>query len=193
MALDCCALHGVDRHPGARAQRGQPLRARLSIPVHLRCRGETLGLRRSMQVGRRAGAVAGTVAAQRRDGGTVSGELLEVPGPGMTPAAGLAASLEARVWAALAEINDPEMPVNLVDLGLIYGLEIGEGTVRLRLTFTAMGCPASDMIVGDIRERLLAEPGVGDVLIDVVWDPPWSAARLTPDGREALLAWGLSV
>ena len=105
----------------------------------------------------------------------------------------LAASLEMRVWAALAEINDPEMPVNLVDLGLIYGLEVREGTVRLRLTFTAMGCPASDMIVGDIRERLLAEPGVGDVVIDVVWDPPWSAARLTPDGRQALQAWGLAV
>jgi len=105
----------------------------------------------------------------------------------------LAASLEARVWAALAEIDDPEMPVNLVDLGLIYGLEVGEGTVRLRLTFTAMGCPASDMIVGDIRERLLAEPGIGDVVIDVVWDPPWSAARLTPDGRQALQAWGLAV
>ena len=104
-----------------------------------------------------------------------------------------ASSLEARVWAALAEINDPEMPVNLVDLGLIYGLEVREGTVRLRLTFTAMGCPASDMIVGDIRERLLAEPGVGDVVIDVVWDPPWSAARLTPDGRQALQAWGLAV
>ncbi len=105
----------------------------------------------------------------------------------------LAASLEMRVWAALAEINDPEMPVNLVDLGLIYGLEVRQGTVRLRLTFTAMGCPASDMIVGDIRERLLAEPGVGDVVIDVVWDPPWSAARLTPDGRQALQAWGLAV
>ena len=105
----------------------------------------------------------------------------------------LAASLEARVWAALAEINDPEMPVNLVDLGLVYGLEVGEGTVRLRLTFTAMGCPASDMIVADIRERLLAEPGVGDVVIDVVWDPPWSTARLTPDGRQALQAWGLAV
>ena len=111
----------------------------------------------------------------------------------MTPKASLPASLEARVWVALAEINDPEMPVNLVDLGLIYGLEVGEGTVRLRLTFTAMGCPASDMIVGDIRERLLAEPGVGDVVIDVVWDPPWSAARLTPDGRQALQAWGLAV
>ena len=56
----------------------------------------------------------------------------------MTPKGSLPASLEARVWAALAEINDPEMPVNLVDLGLIYGLEVGEGTVRLRLTFTAM-------------------------------------------------------
>jgi len=111
----------------------------------------------------------------------------------VTPKADVAASLEARVWAALAEINDPEMPINLVDLGLIYGLEVGEETVRLRLTFTAMGCPASDMIVSDIRERLLAEPGVADVVIEVVWDPPWSSARLTPGGRDALQAWGLSV
>lgn len=102
--------------------------------------------------------------------------------------------IEARVWSALREIDDPEMPVNLVDLGLIYGLEVdGENNVRLRLTFTAMGCPASDMIVGDIRERLLREPGVRDVAIDVVWNPPWSSARLTPAGRDALLAWGLSV
>ncbi len=101
--------------------------------------------------------------------------------------------LETRVWSALAEIDDPEMPINLVDLGLIYGVEVGEGTVRLRLTFTAMGCPATDMIMGDIRSRLLAEPGVDDVVIDVVWDPPWSSTRLTPDGREELRAWGLSV
>lgn len=104
-----------------------------------------------------------------------------------------AGPLEARIWSALAEINDPEMPINLVDLGLVYGLEVGEGTVRLRLTFTAMGCPATDMILGDIRERLLTEPGVDDVVIDVVWDPPWSSARLTPEGREALRAWGLSI
>lgn len=106
----------------------------------------------------------------------------------------VSADLGDRVWAALREIDDPEMPVNLVDLGLIYGLEIDDqSTVRLRLTFTAMGCPASDMIVGDIRERLLREPGVGDVTIDIVWNPPWSVTRLTPAGREALLAWGLSV
>lgn len=105
----------------------------------------------------------------------------------------IAADLEARVWSALSEIDDPEMPVNLVDLGLIYGLEVGEGRVDLRLTFTAMGCPASDLIVEDIRERLLREPGVRQVNIDVVWSPPWSSTKLTPAGREALLAWGLSV
>ncbi|HYY46378.1 MAG TPA: metal-sulfur cluster assembly factor [Candidatus Angelobacter sp.] len=101
--------------------------------------------------------------------------------------------LEARVWSALEEIDDPEMPVSLVDLGLIYGLEVGQGTVRLRLTFTAMGCPASEMIVDDIRERLLSEPGIDEVIIDVVWDPPWSSARLTAQGRENLQAWGLAV
>jgi metal-sulfur cluster biosynthetic enzyme len=106
---------------------------------------------------------------------------------------GTTAPLEARIWSALAEINDPEMPINLVDLGIVYGLEVGEGTVHLRLTFTAMGCPASDMILGDIRERLLAEPGVKAVVIDVVWDPPWSADRLTSEGRDTLRAWGLAV
>jgi phenylacetate-CoA oxygenase PaaJ subunit len=102
-------------------------------------------------------------------------------------------TLVPRLWSALAEIEDPEMPVSLVDLGLIYGLEAQEGTVTVRLTFTAMGCPATEMIIGDIRDRLLAEPGVEEVRVDVVWDPPWTAGRLTPAGREALIAWGLSV
>jgi metal-sulfur cluster biosynthetic enzyme len=102
-------------------------------------------------------------------------------------------SLQERIWSALAEIDDPEMPINLVDLGVIYGVALEDRTVRLRLTFTAMGCPASDMIIGDIRERLLAEPGVDAVAIDVVWDPPWSSSRMTSEGRETLRAWGLSV
>ena len=102
-------------------------------------------------------------------------------------------SLQQRVWSALAEIDDPEMPINLVDLGVIYGVALENRTVRVRLTFTAMGCPASDMIIGDIRERLLAEPGVDAVAIDVVWDPPWSSSRMTSEGRETLRSWGLSV
>ena len=104
-----------------------------------------------------------------------------------------AGPLEQRLWSALAEINDPEMPVNLVDLGLIYGLTVDGGRVCIRLTFTAMGCPATEMLMGDIRDRLLAEPGVDDVRLDVVWDPPWTAARLTAEGRDALRAWGLAV
>jgi len=98
-----------------------------------------------------------------------------------------------RLWAALAEVQDPEMPVNLVDLGVIYGIAEHDGVVDVDLTFTAMGCPASEFILDDVRERLLREEGVSDVRINVVWNPPWTAARMTQAGREALEAWGLAV
>jgi metal-sulfur cluster biosynthetic enzyme len=100
---------------------------------------------------------------------------------------------QERLWSALAQINDPEMPINLVDLGIVYGVALEDRMVRVRLTFTAMGCPASDMIIADIKERLLAEPDIDEVAIDIVWDPPWSSSRMTAEGREALRAWGLSV
>jgi len=99
-----------------------------------------------------------------------------------------------RLWAALREVQDPEMPINLVDLGVIYDIRQGdEGMVEVDLTFTAMGCPASDFILDDVRERLLREQGVNEVRINVVWDPPWTSARLTDQGREALEEWGLAV
>jgi len=98
-----------------------------------------------------------------------------------------------RLWAALAEVQDPEMPVNLVDLGVIYGIVEKDGVVDVDLTFTAMGCPASDFIVEDVRERLLHEAGVREVRVNVVWDPPWTVTRMTQDGRDALEAWGLAV
>jgi metal-sulfur cluster biosynthetic enzyme len=101
--------------------------------------------------------------------------------------------LEDRCWAALAEIQDPEMPINLVDLGLIYRVEVAGPLVKVELTFTAMGCPAYEMILDDVRQRLLAEPGVEEVIVQVVWDPPWSSERLTQDGRDALELWGLAV
>jgi phenylacetate-CoA oxygenase PaaJ subunit len=98
-----------------------------------------------------------------------------------------------RLWSALAEIQDPEMPINLVDLGVIYDVRQHGGVVEVDLTFTAMGCPASDFILDDVRERLMREAGVGEVRINVVWDPPWTAARMTEAGRDALEAWGLAV
>ncbi len=85
------------------------------------------------------------------------------------------------------------MPINIVDLGLVYGVRIDGGRVRVDLTFTAMGCPATDLLVTDIRDRLLAEPGVMSVELNVVWNPPWTSARLSPAGRETLIAWGLAV
>jgi len=99
----------------------------------------------------------------------------------------------ARLWAALAEVQDPEMPVNLVDLGVIYAVNERDGVVDVDLTFTAMGCPASDFILDDVRERLLREDGVREVRINVVWSPPWTASRITQAGRDALEAWGLAV
>ena len=97
------------------------------------------------------------------------------------------------LWQALAEVQDPEMPVNLVDLGLIYDVREQHGVVDVDLTFTAMGCPASEFILDDVRERLMREPGVNEVRVNVVWDPPWTTARMTDEGRDALEQWWLAV
>jgi len=98
-----------------------------------------------------------------------------------------------RLWAALHDVQDPEMPINLVDLGVIYGITEQNGVVDVDLTFTAMGCPASDFIVDDVRDRLLQEAGVEEVRVNVVWDPPWTTARMTEAGRDALEQCGLAV
>jgi metal-sulfur cluster biosynthetic enzyme len=96
------------------------------------------------------------------------------------------------LWAALREVRDPELPVSLVDLGLIYGLRRDGSTVHVDLTFTATACPCMDFIREDVRDRLMAEPDVEAVEINVVWDPPWSVERMTPEGREALRRCGVA-
>ena len=98
-----------------------------------------------------------------------------------------------RLLDALRDVQDPEMPVNIVDLGIVYAVRELDGRVSVDLTFTAMGCPAAEFILEDVRERLLSEPEVLEVAVNVVWDPPWTAARMTQAGREALEMWGLAV
>jgi len=98
-----------------------------------------------------------------------------------------------RVLSALAEVTDPEWPVSIVDMGLVYGVAVEAGTVTLTLTFTATACPCMEMIQDDIRERLLRIPGVRDVAIAVSWDPPWTKDRLSERGRQALRRCGVSV
>ncbi len=103
----------------------------------------------------------------------------------------LAGPDERPLWAALEEVTDPEFPVSVVDMGLIYGLRREAAAVRVELTFTAMGCPCMDFIVHDIRARLLREPDVEQVEIAIVWDPPWTKSRLTEKGRERLRRVGV--
>lgn len=103
--------------------------------------------------------------------------------------------VEQRLWDALREVEDPELPVSLVDLGLVVslGYQPERKAAHVQLTFTAMGCPAIPMIQEDVRERLLREPEVESVDIEVVWSPAWSSERVSPLGRERLRAVGIAL
>jgi metal-sulfur cluster biosynthetic enzyme len=102
-------------------------------------------------------------------------------------------AVEARLWAALQEVEDPEIPVSVVGLGLIVALDYvaEDRAVQLALTFTSMGCPATEFIESDIRERLLREPDVDEVRIEVVWDPVWTRARIREDARARMRSLGI--
>ena len=101
--------------------------------------------------------------------------------------------VEARLWRALQEVEDPEIPISVVGMGLIVSLayRVRARAVDLELTFTAMGCPAMDFIQDDIRERLLAEPGIDEVRIEVVWDPVWTRSRIREDARATMRGLGI--
>jgi metal-sulfur cluster biosynthetic enzyme len=96
-----------------------------------------------------------------------------------------------RLWAALREVEDPEIPVSVVDMGLIVSLAFADAVVRLVITYAAMGCPAMDMIQDDIRRRLLREPGVDRVDIEVTWEPAWTRKRLSDDARATMRELGI--
>jgi len=101
--------------------------------------------------------------------------------------------VEARLWTALQDVEDPEIPISVVGMGLIVSIAYRESerAVDLQLTFTAMGCPATDFIEDDIRERLLAEPEVDEVRIEVVWDPVWTRSRIREDARARMRSLGI--
>ena len=111
----------------------------------------------------------------------------------MSATLSVAEQVEARLWSALREVEDPEIPISVVGMGLIVSLAYREDerAVDLDLTFTAMGCPATDFIEEDIRARLLAEPDVDDVRIEVVWDPVWTRARIREDARATMRNLGI--
>ncbi|MFQ5614132.1 MAG: metal-sulfur cluster assembly factor [Anaerolineae bacterium] len=97
------------------------------------------------------------------------------------------------LWAALHDVEDPEFPMSIVDMGLVVDLQKTGRTAQVKMTFTAMGCPCMDMIIEDTRARLLQEPDVDRVEVEVVWSPVWSKHRLTERGREIMQLYGVTV
>jgi metal-sulfur cluster biosynthetic enzyme len=96
------------------------------------------------------------------------------------------------LWDALREVMDPEIPISVVDMGLIVDLQESEGIVHVKLTFTAMGCPATEFIIEDVRTCLLQEPGIKEVQIEIVWSPVWTKERLSEEGIDIMRTWGIS-
>jgi probable FeS assembly SUF system protein SufT len=100
-------------------------------------------------------------------------------------------SLEDQLWETLKSCYDPEIPVNIVDLGLVYDLRVEPGKgdghrVEVKMTLTAPGCGMGGVIAGDAQQKLMALPGVDEAVVEVVWDPPWHQSMITPEGRRVL-------
>ena len=94
---------------------------------------------------------------------------------------------EDPVIAALREVYDPEIPVNLYDLGLIYDINIcPEGAVSIDMSLTAPGCPVAGEMPGQVARAVAGVPGTGEVTVRLVWDPPWTPERMSEDARLAL-------
>ncbi|HEU4439344.1 MAG TPA: DUF59 domain-containing protein [Methylomirabilota bacterium] len=94
------------------------------------------------------------------------------------------AQIEKLVIEALHTVYDPEIPVNIYDLGLIYGVTVEPpGVVTIRMTLTAAGCPAAQSLPVEVEERTRAVPGVGDVKVDLTFDPPWDQSRMSEAAR----------
>lgn len=94
---------------------------------------------------------------------------------------------EDDVIAACASVYDPEIPVNIYELGLIYAIEIeDDGRVKVEMTLTAPACPSAQELPEQIRDAVMAIPGVTACQVDTVWDPPWDPTRMSDDARLAL-------
>lgn len=95
---------------------------------------------------------------------------------------------EDQVIEALRDVYDPEIPVNVVDLGLVYGLEIKENKVFLQLTMTAPGCPFHGQLTADAHDKIMEGTEAEDADVEIVWDPPWTPDRMSEEGK-AQLGW----
>lgn len=120
---------------------------------------------------------------------TPEGEMPATP-PSPPPAAGPTGDggiSEQALIDAIATVYDPEIPVNIYELGLIYAIEIGEdGAVKVEMTLTAPGCPSAQELPAQVQKAVLGVPGVARCDVEVVWDPPWDPSRMSDEARLAV-------
>jgi probable FeS assembly SUF system protein SufT len=109
------------------------------------------------------------------------------------PVVGRAAgeTTEQEIWDILRTCFDPEIPVNIVDLGLVYDLKVeklpsGKSSVAVRMTLTAPGCGMGGVIASDAQQKMFLLDGVEEANVEIVWDPPWHQSMITPEGRRIL-------
>lgn len=93
---------------------------------------------------------------------------------------------EENILEALRKVYDPEIPINLVDLGLIYDTSIDSDTVSIKMTLTAVGCPMHTVISQNVKSAVEALEGVKEAIVEIVWEPRWSPEMISPEGRVAL-------
>jgi FeS assembly SUF system protein len=105
-----------------------------------------------------------------------------------TPFDGIA--LENDVVETLRTIYDPEIPVNIYDLGLVYSVDVApDHSVAVQMTLTSPACPVAQSLPADVEWKVRSVPGVKDVKVEVVWDPPWTPERMTEEARLELGLW----
>ena len=113
------------------------------------------------------------------------GEFRAVAGQPLAP--GVPVADRAAVIEALRTVHDPEIPVNIYELGLIYELDFGpDGSTLIQMSLTAPGCPVAGEMPGQVAEAVAAVPGVGEVEVTLVWDPPWTPDRMSEDAKLVL-------
>ena len=94
---------------------------------------------------------------------------------------------EDQIKYMLMNVKDPEIDCNIVDLGLVYGISMNDkNDVDLRITLTSLGCPLTETLVRDVKKNLGEVPGIGNINVQIVWDPPWSPELMTEEGKKKL-------
>jgi FeS assembly SUF system protein len=109
---------------------------------------------------------------------------------GLTPDAGRTEALKPAILDAIRTVFDPEIPVNILELGLVYDVIVdAAGVAGVRMTLTAPGCPAAQSLPVEVAQKVKAVPGVTDAKVDVVWDPPWTKDRMSDAAKLQLGLW----